>query len=733
VTHTETRPGHERDAAGAVHTADTATGGRWFHTTKRVYLLDFQMPDSSDQATIGQPVNLRNINVPAIVAQLHDAGVKTLIVHAKDNQGNCYYNTGVGHKHTGIGEQDLMAAFSRECRARDMRIMYYVQLSRERRSFAHEAHRARHADGSPVMLDDDTPLLPSREERPVVCLNGPHREYILAIVRELSANYTFDGFWLDCFAWWGRIPCCYCDTCRAKYREDTGRDLPPGPPATDEAWRTYLQWRHRLNALIYEEITDAIRAANPQVTITHNGATQVYANDGFYDHDDYVSSEFHYDEGLGRLSLNCRKKRALKPGVPFETEIWRFFNRLGDTLRGYQIRPLPMHLTEMTTVVAHGGFVQYYDQINPDGTLDARSIAVMKAAFAEIARREPWLAAGEPVPFAGIVQSHGTETYAQAEHVRLYRTALMGAHHALMEAHLPFDLLTDRQVARGEFGTRKVLVLPNIVCLSDAQVAHLRAFVEAGGGLVATHRTSLCDEHGRPRPDFALADVFGIQYREPLSYLYSFVQAGVAHPVTEGVALDWPMTLWKTPQLKVAKDAARDAQVLGTVVYPMRGFHMGYPPQEVTDHPGIVAHTYGKGRVVYFPAPIDAVYGEYGHPDYRQLLVNAVRWAANAPVPVEVQAPLTVEAVSWLQGGGERLVVHLLNRTAAGNARAVSAVVQEVIPVHNVVVRVQTGQPWTKATLQPSGVVLRVETPLPGTMAVTVPQLDIHEMLVFER
>lgn len=200
--------------------------------------------------------------------------------------------------------------------------------------------------------------------------------------------------------------------------------------------------------------------------------------------------------------------------------------------------------------------------------------------------------------------------------------------------------------------------------------------------------------------------------------------------MTEGVALDWPMTLWKTPQLKVT---ARDAQVLGKVVYPMRGFAMGYPPQEVTNHPGIVAHTYGKGRVVYFPAPIDAVYGEYGHPDYRNLLVNAVRWAANAPVPVEVEAPLTVEAISWHQGGGEGLVVHLLNRTAAGNARAVSAIVQEVIPVHDVVVRVQSGQPWTKASLQPSGAVLPLETSSSGMATVTVPRLDIHEMLVFER
>ena len=52
----------------------------------------------------------------------------------------------------------------------------------------------------------------------------------------------------------------------------------------------------------------------------------------------------------------------------------------------------------------------------------------------------------------------------------------------------------------------KLLVLPNIACLSDAQCAQLRAFVAAGGSLVATYETSLYDEWGAPRPQFGLAD-----------------------------------------------------------------------------------------------------------------------------------------------------------------------------------------------------------------------------------
>jgi hypothetical protein len=705
----------------------------WFLTTKRFYLLDFQMPDSADQMPIGQPPNLRDLDVERIVRQLHEAGVQALYTHAKDNQGNCYYNTQVGHKHTGIGDRDLMAEFSKHCRAAGMKILYYVQLTRERRANAEELYAARRHDGTPVVLSDQTPQLPSRQERPVACLNGPHREYILAIVRELTANYDFDGYWLDCFGWWGRTNPCYCDACKAKYREDLGSDLPRPDDKESAAWKRYLRWRQRLNTVILHEVIGAIKDLNPRLAVTHNGSGfPIWADWAFCDRDDFVSHEFHYNEGHGNLALSCRKQRALKPGVPFEIEIWRFFNRQHDTLRGYQVRPLPMHEVEMATVLAHGGFVQYYDQINPDGTLDRRSIAVCNDAFDFVRQREEWLTPGlgrgaRPVPYAGLVWSKATEAHAQPAHARLHTTALEGAHHALMESHLSFALLGDHHVARDEFHGCRVVVLPSVTCLSDIEASALNRFVEEGGGLVATYRTSLCDEYGQARANFALASLLGANYLEPATYLYSFVQPEVAHPVNDGLELHWPRTLWKTLQVKVAARAGTEA--VAQMVNPMRGFHMGHPPAELTPHPSILVRQHGKGRVVYFAAPVDYVYCEYGHPDYKRWLVNAVRWAAGLPPPVEVEAPATVEAVAWECDG--ELRVHLVNRTAAGPARSRSAVFQEHFPVLDVTVRLgaDLGRQFTTATLQPEG--RRLDFTRDGeTATIFVPRLDTYSIVV---
>src|SRR5262249_53055444 len=54
-----------------------------------------------------------------------------------------------------------------------------------------------------------------------------------------------------------------------------------------------------------------------------------------------------------------------------------------------------------------------------------------------------------------------------------------------------------------------LLVLPNFGAISDQQVATVRRFVERGGGLIATGESSLSNEWGEPRDDFALTDLFG--------------------------------------------------------------------------------------------------------------------------------------------------------------------------------------------------------------------------------
>ncbi len=697
-------------AALPVSGARAATRGAWYRNQARVFLLDFQMPDPLDQGVPGMPRFFEKLDPAHIVEQVAAANTNVLLVHAKCNQGNAYYNSKIVHKHSNLGDRDLMADFSRLCRKRGLTLLFYVQLSRERRSFLVPERRAVGADGEPVLMRNENPLLASKEERPVVCMNGPHRQYIKDILAELSGNYDFDGFWLDCFGWWGRVNPCYCEFCKNAYRQATGRDIPRARLASDEG-RAYMKWRRELNSKILKELADHIRSVKPKLTVTHNGAGVVASNWDVCDGDDYVSQEFHIVETYGGLSLLCEQNRAYKPEAPFEIEIWRFANRPGGARgasRDYQVRSSDALLTEMSAVVAHGGFPQYYDQVRPDGTLEERSLEALKPAFQEVAARQPWSGVGRRVPYALVLWSKATESSAPAEAKSLHAAGVEGCHHALMEKRVPVEVISERDVAAGRFRGARVILADSLECLPEACLEPLESFVRNGGGLVVTARTSLRNEDGSERRDFALAGLAGVNYLGMTEHWYSFVNLERQHPLAAGLALNFPMSVYKTLQTRTK--AQTDAEVVGTIVNPLRGFHMGYPPDEKTGAPAVVARRVGKGRVVYAAAPLGSIYMNASHTDTRQLIVNAATWAAGVEPPVSAEAPETVEIVLWRDEPSKRTIVHLLNRTGAGLSQGEGASMHEAIPVHDLKIRLARRLAAGTARTRPGGRVLRTKT-----------------------
>src|SRR5439155_11594289 len=134
----------------------------------------------------------------------------------------------------------------------------------------------------------------------------------------------------------------------------------------------------------------------------------------------------------------------------------------------------------------------------------------------------------------------------------------LGWYQALIEARIPFEMVHDRLLDAEHVGRFKTLILPNIAALSDGQCRQLRAFVERGGGLVATYETSLRDEWGARRADFGLADLFGVSFRRraegPMRNAYLRLEAdrrtGRRHPLLDGLD-DAPRVIHGTWRLDV--------------------------------------------------------------------------------------------------------------------------------------------------------------------------------------
>ena len=260
-----------------------------------------------------------------------------------------------------------------------------------------------------------------------------------------------------------------------------------------------------------------------------------------------------------------------------------------------------------------------------------------------------------------------------------------GFYHALVEGRIPFEVVQDSQHDAARLEAFKVLALPSVADLSDAQCAQLKAFVEKGGGLVATHETSLHDERGRRRDDFGLDGLCGASFagnvieRQQNAYLNL---EDHSHPLLAGLGFASRMIHGvKRVEIRVAPGLR--APLMTVPTYPDLPIEEVYVRDMKNDIPGVLAHPSGAGRVVYFPWDIDRTFWEIMCQEHGVVLANAVRWAANEEQPLQVDGPGVLDVALWRQQAS--LTVHLVNLT---NPMMMKGPVRDIFPVGPQKVRV---------------------------------------------
>ena len=212
--------------------------------------------------------------------------------------------------------------------------------------------------------------------------------------------------------------------------------------------------------------------------------------------------------------------------------------------------------------------------------------------------------------------------------------------------------------------------------------------------------------------------------------IYDFVAMDAEHAVVEGLPRDVPLTA-KATQIVTVKPR-RGTQVLGTLVKDTPGFFMGSLPNQRTGKAVLTATTFGKGRAVYLGMSAGTIYNKHGHHHHQQLLVNAVRWAANQASAVTAHTYETVEIVPWRDAKSNRTIVHLINRTGAGSTRGPGIQQHEAIPVHDVVLDISTDLAGDIAMAQPGNRKLKMTVNGDRTL-VTIDKLDIWEVVEFRK
>ncbi len=594
----------------------------------------------------------------------------------------------------------------------------------------------------------------------MLCLLGPYGDFFIDVLAEILARFPdVDAFSFDGLHYGG---VCYCKACRENYRKETGKEIPSADMNNPE-FRRYQHWADRRMEDLVRRMQIRLKGVKPDVALV-----TWTTNAGRFGH--FLS-----------IPRNMPARMNLLLDAP-DQEFW-----LDETNRGTTIVPAFANAYIWATtnhrvafsepyILSHGN--PYGKDSFPPGEILRRmmlaltygaspSIAVIQpprlqaelyACLDEVQRRKPWLTDKKPEAWAALVMSDNTRNFYGRSAGKVedrYMSHVLGAFRAAVEEHLPVAVINDWNLNDADLSRYKVLILPNTACLDAQQVEAIDRFVRNGGGLVASLDTSLFDEYGTPRDDFALADVLGVSYRgipdatgsskesldvnfamsigpdywEKRKSVFDFQQDASSF-LNQGKMKtyvgDDPVT-FKGAAVKVA--ARRGSTAIGI----LRAKSLAGAPAL----PGVVTHAHGKGRVAYLAAGFDSAYYLYPYPYQRLILKNAIQWAAAAPAPMTVEAPMCVHTTLMRQvkPDGERLIVHLFNdlNTTAHHALPVDDVPlrEEVVPIHDVRLTFAPGYRFRRIHLEPEGKELEIIKTAEGTVVV-VPRLEVHSMVIGE-
>jgi hypothetical protein len=648
--------------------------------------------------------------------------------------GGCvaYYPTQIPfhHRSAWLKDSDPFGELVAGCRKLGM-----VVIARTDPHATYDDVREAHPDWIAVGADGQPRRHWASPEMWVTCALGPYNfEFMTAVKREIMARYRIDGIFIN--RWDGSGPC-YCEHCRANFKAASGLDLPRSNNPQNPATRAHILWRQQRLFDLWQLWDGAVREINPEARVIPNtggGATSSLDMKRIGALAGTLIADRQARRGLAVPWANGKNGKEFRATMGRKPIVGIFSVGLEEP---YRWKDSVQSAAEIQIWAADGiahGLRPWFTKFS--GTLrDERWLKVVGEIYQRHARWEKYLRNEAPLAKVGLVYSQQTAWFSAPDRLRdRVEDPGLGWYQALVEARVPFEMVHDRLLDAGRLSQFSSLILPNIAALSDQQCAQLEDFVRRGGGLVATHETSLYNEWGVKRGDFGLAGLFGVSFQGgsegPMhnSYLRLNPSAPFAGVLLKGME-DAARIINGVWRLKVEPVANTQASPLTLIPsYPDLPMEKVYPRVAGTNIAGVFARETGAGRVVYFPWDIDRTFWEVLCVDHGKLLANAVEWVTKGGQSVTVSGPGVLDLAVWRQK--DSMTVHLVNLT---NPMMMKGPFRELIPVGEQTVRVRLpdGAKAGKVRLLASGAIPRVVRS-GAELTIRAPSILDHEVVAID-
>lgn len=688
-------------------------------------------------------INLREGDEPKIQADELIADLKRYDATAFCISGGgivAFYQTKIpGHRiSNSLNGRDLLAEIIPVAHANNLRVLARIDPSCAPKELA---------ESNPEWFSrDQEGRFREVSDHYVTCPNGDYyHKQIIDIAVEMLEEYNADGIWNNQgkFAAWD-TDTCYCSTCKNLFKLETGFDLPVVEDWETKAWRMYNEWRYKKIALWVKRMHTAIHKAKPDAVFI--AASQLSESletiqpggwdiDYWVDHQDVLTFECQrrntapwwpgiQAKYLSGIAANKPKWMTVSYFYPW----WRLYASPEEENRPWIAQQFANGVNSWLHI--NGGSSEIFDR---------RGLAPMQEVFQRLGKWEDYFDKAKSNAQVAIIYSrYSQDNYGKDQPYKRYVDAIRGYYQALLEAHIPFDVLSDKFLDQEKLQQYQVLVLPNAACLSDLAIEHLLEFTKNGGVVIATYESGIYDEMGERRDIPAFETLFGGSYGSLLPDLKSSYGQikDIEHPIFNGIK---NTDLIPNDGSIVQFNSHVEVDPVLTLIPPITahsGATISIPEYSgnftTTNIPLYVSNSYGAGMGILFCNQMDTLFYRYGFPDLGKLLANAVLIGLGEKINLEVDAADFVDVTSMEQTN--RRLIHLINfpvsksissgwRHPGGN----------LITQKNIPIRVKEPIGKTIKEVRLASNELNIEYQKNGVwIEVCVPTLEDHEIVVFE-
>lgn len=617
---------------------------------------------------------------------LKAAHADSITLFSKCHHGWSYHPTKANVMHPSL-KFDLLSAQVEACRELGIRTPIYISAGLD------EKCAVEHPEWLVRFGDESLTWAASFDEPGFhrLCFNTGYLDTLIAQIREVMELYNPPEIFLDICT----PPPCLCSRCRADMKK---KGLDPKKPADvmAQAEDVYAAYTARVRATVDEY--------NKDCAVIHNFGHLHCGRRDYVSYQSHLELESLPTGGWGYDDFPFSALYAAGLGKEYLGMTGKFHKSWGE-FGGFKHPNALRYETSLAAALGAGSSIG--SQLHPCGKADMTTCRLIGQAYSELEKKEKWCKNTSTVADIALLSS---EAVGVAVGRNVERIADIGANRMLLEGKYLYTVID----AQSDFSPYKLLILPDNCRLDRALAEKLNKYLAGGGKLLASGRSCL------ELDSDSFAVDLGVAYKGKNEFSPTYLVSDGMLENNNGVLL-----MYADSHLFGCGRAKR--------VCGLQNPYFNRTPEHFCSHihaPNNLVDA-GPGAAVtentaYIGWEIFTDYANMGALQCKQLVCALIEKLIGDKKTLRTDLPDRGIATLRRAENGD-LIAHLLFAHTTRRGKD-TEVIEDIVPLHNVLLQVKTDSKPTSVTLVPDNKPLEF-TYENGVCAAKIDEFSCHAMV----